>query len=420
MPQMPGMLRDDSPRRRNGAVAGRGADDLDQRADLDARADRAVVRVEAAHRDGDALRAIQARSPTRRHNCPAGVPGGNARSYRRSRSSASFGSRRARNAFDGSPPHASENIALWPAAQMQRTMSPGIVDAGEHRGHEVGELDPAGRRIEHLRRHLQALPDLRPPPLGRIRAADRLEILRRMLARHRRDRAPLPRRRCGPSITTPARRGGFPIADRSPAAAPARRSAAASSRWCPRRCRSRDRAKSPASRRPARARRTPSAQARRCSPPDSAARGADPSDASARPARRCDSRPRSCRPCGRRRTTRRSRATEFVPKSMPIVKGPGTLTWENGSDAAMRTPDEDAVCDQISTGCGSPLVHAPPTSTGDTTSSTSGPVPAARARSRLGCSARMRTAFSARLAKLIMLRSMARVGSSRYVNWSWL
>src|SRR5262249_54263571 len=41
---------------------------------------------------------------------------------RRSRRSASFGSRRARKLFGGSPPHASAYIALWPAAQTQRTM----------------------------------------------------------------------------------------------------------------------------------------------------------------------------------------------------------------------------------------------------------------------------------------------------------
>src|ERR687897_173711 len=54
--------------------------------------------------------------------CPAGRPAGYARSYSRSRSSPSFGSSRARNVFGGSPPHASEYIALWPAAQTQRTM----------------------------------------------------------------------------------------------------------------------------------------------------------------------------------------------------------------------------------------------------------------------------------------------------------
>src|SRR5262245_45318316 len=53
---------------------------------------------------------------------PAGRPGGYALSYRRSRSSASFGSSRVRKLFGGSPPHASEYIALCPAAQMQRTM----------------------------------------------------------------------------------------------------------------------------------------------------------------------------------------------------------------------------------------------------------------------------------------------------------
>src|SRR4029453_11564967 len=41
-------------RGRNRAIAGRGPDDLHEGAGLDARSDGAVVRVEAAHRDGDA------------------------------------------------------------------------------------------------------------------------------------------------------------------------------------------------------------------------------------------------------------------------------------------------------------------------------------------------------------------------------
>src|SRR5262249_26406648 len=57
-----------------------------------------------------------------------------------------------------------------------------------------------------------------------------------------------------------------------------------------------------------------------------------------------------------------------------------------------------------------------PTSTGETMSRTSGPVPAARALPRSACFARIRTALSARFAKFTMLRSIARVGSSRYVN----
>src|SRR5688572_3279419 len=107
---------------------------------------------------------------------------------------------------------------------------------------------------------------------------------------------------------------------------------------------------------------------------------------------------------------------ELVPKSMPIVKGPDPFTPENDSFPATQTPGNVAKADQISTGSRRSADHAPPTNTGDTTSSTSGPVPAARARSRSACLAEIRTAFNARLAKLIMLRSIARVGSSRYVN----
>src|SRR5262245_50906504 len=41
-----------------------------------------------------------------------------------------------------------------------------IVDAGKYSRDEIGELDPTCGGVEHLWRHLQALPDLRPPPLG--------------------------------------------------------------------------------------------------------------------------------------------------------------------------------------------------------------------------------------------------------------
>src|SRR4051794_31634787 len=60
-------------------------------------------------------------------SCPAGRPGGQALSYSRSRRSASLGSRRARNDLGGSPPHASEYIALWPAAHTHGTIGRGSV-----------------------------------------------------------------------------------------------------------------------------------------------------------------------------------------------------------------------------------------------------------------------------------------------------
>ena len=56
-----------------------------------------------------------------------------------------------------------------------------VIDAGENGGNIVGEFDPAVRRIEDVRRDLQAVPDLRPPPLGRIRSTDRRQVLRRVL-----------------------------------------------------------------------------------------------------------------------------------------------------------------------------------------------------------------------------------------------
>ncbi len=179
-----------------------------------------------------------------RQRCPAGVPGGSARSYRRSRNVASLGSRRARNSFGGRPPHASPYSALWPAAQMQRTICARLGGAGENGGHEVGELHPAGGGIEDVWRDLQAVPDLRPPPLRRVGAADRREVVaaraccaivgdRRRLGRAR---VVLPQPRVRGEVLAPAR-------DRSRAAAPRRRSAAASIPSCRRRCRSPGRAR---------------------------------------------------------------------------------------------------------------------------------------------------------------------------------
>ena len=237
MPQMPGMSAMRSAAGCDGAVAGGRADDLHEGADANAGSDGAVMRVEAAHGDRDARAKAERTGPVVRERAPRGRPGGYARSYRRSRSSASFGSSRARKAADGRPPQVSAYIALCPAAQTQRTILPRVLDAAEHGRDEVGQLDPARGGVEHVRRHVEAVPDLRPPPLRRVHAADRREIFGRMLARDRGDTRGLIGR--GVILPQPGVRGEVrrPARGPGPADASARPPGAAWSRWYRRRFR---------------------------------------------------------------------------------------------------------------------------------------------------------------------------------------
>ena len=132
MPQMPGMSAMRSADGRDRAVARRGADDLDEacRCGCRSRPRR------SARRSRPSRSRCRRGRPSRRAHSSLRVPGRTVRADRPCRradraASASFGSSRARNAFDGRPPHVSEYIALWPAAQMQRTICARVVDAGE-------------------------------------------------------------------------------------------------------------------------------------------------------------------------------------------------------------------------------------------------------------------------------------------------
>ena len=77
---------------------------------------------------------------------------------------------------------------MWPAAQMQRLISLGLLDPGQESRDEIGELDPACRRVEDVGGDLEAAPDLRPEPLRGVDAADGGEVLRGVLAGRLRDR----------------------------------------------------------------------------------------------------------------------------------------------------------------------------------------------------------------------------------------
>ncbi len=90
-------------------------------------------------------------APARR---PARSPGGQASVDRAGRAARpGVGSSRARNVLStAGRPRRREYIALWPAAQMLRRIGARIGDAGQQRRDEVGQLDPARRRVEDVGR----------------------------------------------------------------------------------------------------------------------------------------------------------------------------------------------------------------------------------------------------------------------------
>ncbi len=142
---MPGISGRPWSARRHRAVARRRADDFHQRARLNARADRAVVRVETAHRNRDAFGQAETHPPTRR---TVGQPAVRAETPRRR------ADREAPRASDrvgpGTPstaglPTPRSTSPCGPAAQTQRTMSR-IVDAGEHRRERSRRARPSWPR----------------------------------------------------------------------------------------------------------------------------------------------------------------------------------------------------------------------------------------------------------------------------------
>ncbi len=163
MPQMPGTSGTAAPARRDGDVTGRRADDLDERAGPDAGADGAVVRVEPAHRDGDARAKSEDARPF------AGQISGRAIGGPGLVVQAGSQSRKLRI-------QARQELLRRQAAPRLRVhrLVPGRADAAadlarigharEHRWNVVGKLDPACGGIEDVRRDFQAVPDLRPEP----------------------------------------------------------------------------------------------------------------------------------------------------------------------------------------------------------------------------------------------------------------
>ena len=254
-----------------------------------------------------------------------------------------------------------------------------IVRAREDGRNVIGELDPARGRVEHIRRDVEAVPDFRPPPLGRVRPADRREVLRRLTPRRlgdqrglRRGRVVFPEPRVRREVLRP------PGVERE-----------------------RLRARVDRQRR------------------GSGGIDADPDDAVAGEAGAAFGvregavhRGAQPREVVRRVLARQMRVARIEQHA--VIAARIRKDARSGGRAVRAIHDDGA--DRVRAVVDPERERGHPTRTGDTTSSTSGPVPFARAWSSAGWHARTRTAFSARFAKLIMLRSIARVGSSRYVN----
>ncbi len=115
-------------------VAGARAEDFHERALADAGADRAHVRVERAGGDRDARLQPELLRPFRRE--PPRQRGRPAPPSRRAARAARPAPDRAprRNSLSGSPPHSSQYIALWPAAQTPRTIFSGRVSPASSAG----------------------------------------------------------------------------------------------------------------------------------------------------------------------------------------------------------------------------------------------------------------------------------------------
>ena len=156
MPQMPGMSAMRSAAGAIGAVARRRADDLHERAGRDAGADRAVVRVEAAHRDRDACaagrtsRAHSSRQPARG---TAGRPRLVVEPVAQRPPASDRGARETPSAA-ARPTRRSTSPCGRPRRCSGRSARESSTPARTRRD-EVGELDPARGGVEHVRRDVR-------------------------------------------------------------------------------------------------------------------------------------------------------------------------------------------------------------------------------------------------------------------------
>ena len=118
-------------------------------------------------------------APTPRHSAPAGVSGRERAVVQPVRAARRASDRAARGTpSTAARPRPSSTSPCGRPRRRSGRSAVGLGDADEHGRNEVRQLDPARGGVEHVGRHLQAVPDLRPEPLGRVRAADRREVAR--------------------------------------------------------------------------------------------------------------------------------------------------------------------------------------------------------------------------------------------------
>ena len=172
--------------RHDAAVAGRGPDHLDERPLGDAATDCAVVDVELSDRDWNAGRQPEAL-------CPGGAKrsGGLGRIVRLLvEPVAQRGEPRIEEGEKLPVGEASPFIAikrLVPRCAHAALHFPRVGDAGQKRGHPIGEFHPRIGGLEHLRIDRKAVKDLRPEPFRGIGVAAFCDILRPAPCSHRRD-----------------------------------------------------------------------------------------------------------------------------------------------------------------------------------------------------------------------------------------
>ena len=176
MPHRPGMSGRGLSIGRDHHVAGAGADDLHQRAGLDAGADRAHVGVEGPHGHGHARRQADLRRDFRRERAGLLVGGQGAGGVALAEHG-QIGIETAEELGAGQSAPGLVIHRLVPRRANAAGERVGIEIARDEGGNEVGQFHPGVGGLEDLGRRPLAMQDLRPVPLAAIGAAALVEIL---------------------------------------------------------------------------------------------------------------------------------------------------------------------------------------------------------------------------------------------------
>ena len=154
----------------NGAVAGRGADHLHQRAFADAAADSAVVDIHFADGHWNPGGQAERFGPCRRE-CAGGGVGIMGLVVETIPKLREFGTEQGQKLFVGqtAPLIAVKRLVAGRADAALDLLR--ILDPAEHRGNPVAHLNPRVSGLENIRRRFQAVPDFAPKPLGGISIA---------------------------------------------------------------------------------------------------------------------------------------------------------------------------------------------------------------------------------------------------------